>query len=89
MRVYYQRKDNSTACFFNKVEVLREYVKLEVQEHIHDDKTEEEENIIIENIVNNIKELKTGEEIKTIGFYWGIREMSEAEFEDLAEFNGW
>lgn len=90
MKVYYQKMIGGNACVYDSIEHnLEEEILLELDELYCNDKTEEEKMTIKDNILYEIKKLKVGEKIEALGFEWGLKEMTQKEFDNLDEFTGW
>ncbi|NBI08217.1 hypothetical protein [Senegalia massiliensis] len=89
MKVYIKELEGQN-CVFESISGIIASVEVEVdcnEEYI--DKTIEEREGIVNDIVNEIRKLNIGEKIERFGFNWKVEEMSKEEYFCLGEFEGW
>ena len=87
--VYYQKMIKGNGCIHDNPHTLEDAILLELDELYYNDKTINEKIAIKDDIMREIKSLKVGESFETLGFEWGVMEMTREELENLEEFTGW
>lgn len=89
MKVYFQRIDNTT-CYYKNLEDLTNSLELEADEFSCDNQNISDNEIseMMDETIKKLNKLKLNQEIEQFGSHWGVSEMSEKEFNELEEFEG-
>jgi hypothetical protein len=84
--VYYQ-SDGYAKYYVEKLSDLLSMLKVEISEY-QCEKGKEELDNLYNNVCKKLEKIKAHQFVECCGYYWGMTEMTEKEFNSLPDFEG-